>query len=244
MTRILEICVDSAEGLEAAIAGGADRIELCSALALGGLTPSVGLMSQATRAPVPVLAMIRPRAGGFDWRGDEIAMMEAEIAAAAQAGLAGVVIGATRSESNGTTLDAPALERLAIAAGDMDITLHRCIDVVEDPLAALDLAADLGIRRVLSSGGATSAPEGATRLAEMMRHAAGRLTVMPGAGINPATLPDLLSALDPAEVHASASKPDPGPETLTRLGFQPKGARRTDAATVADLKRILSAQAG
>ena len=244
MTRILEICVDSAEGLEAAIAGGADRIELCSALALGGLTPSVGLMSHAARATVPVLAMIRPRAGGFDWRGDEIAMMEAEIAAAAKAGLAGVVIGATTTTDAGTTLDAPTLERLAIAAGDMDITLHRCIDVLEDPLAALDVAADLGIRRVLSSGGAASAPEGAARLAEMMRHAAGRLTVMPGAGINPATLPGLLSALDPAEVHASASKPDPGPETLARLGFHPKGARRTDAATVAELKRILSAQAG
>ncbi|GGA94177.1 copper homeostasis protein CutC [Allosediminivita pacifica] len=244
MTRTLEICVDSAEGLKVAIAGGADRIELCSALALGGLTPSVGLMSHAARAPVPVLAMIRPRAGGFDWSRDEIAMMEAEIAAAAQAGLAGVVIGATRTTGTGTLLDAPTLERLAIAAGDMDITLHRCIDVVDDPLAALDLAADLGIRRVLSSGRATSAPEGTARLAEMMRHAASRLTVMPGAGINPVTLPCLLSALDPAEVHASASKPDPGPATLTHLGFHPEGARRTDAATVAELKRILSAQAG
>lgn len=244
MTRILEICVDSAEGLEAAIAGGADRIELCSALALGGLTPSAGLMRQATRAPVPVLAMIRPRAGGFDWSGDEIAMMEAEIAAAAQAGLAGVVIGATRWTEAGTALDGPVMERLIAAAGDMDVTLHRCIDVVDDPLAALDLAADLGIRRVLSSGGAASAPEGAARLAEMMHHTAGQLTVMPGAGINPATLPGLLSALDPAEVHASASKPVPGPETLTHLGFHPKGARRTDAATVAELKRILSAQAG
>lgn len=96
MSRIvLEICVDDAAGLAAARAGGADRIELCAALALGGLTPSAGLMAQAAGIGLPVMAMIRPRAGDFVWSPDERAAMLVEIAAARAAGLAGVVIGAS-----------------------------------------------------------------------------------------------------------------------------------------------------
>ena len=239
MTRILEICVDSPDGLAAAIEGGADRIELCSALALGGLTPTAGLIDLAARAAIPVMAMIRPRAGGFDWSEDEVAAMEVEIAAIARAGLAGVVIGATRSEAGSVTLDLPVMRRLARAARGLDITLHRCIDLVEDPLTAIDQAADLGVSRILSSGGAASATEGLARLRQMTAHAAGRVTIMPGAGISAATLPALIDALDPAEVHASASQPDPGTGAIARFGFQPEGARRTDAATVAGLKRLL-----
>ncbi|SDF96545.1 copper homeostasis protein CutC [Alloyangia pacifica] len=239
MTRILEICVDSPDGLAAAIEGGADRIELCSALALGGLTPTAGLIALAARAPVPVMAMIRPRAGGFDWNADEVTAMEVEIAAVARAGLAGVVIGATRSEPGGVTLDLAVMRRLVSTARGLDITLHRCIDLMEDPLTAIDQAADLGASRILSSGGAASATEGLARLRQMTAHAAGRIAIMPGAGVSAATLPALIEALDPAEVHASASHPDPGTGAIARFGFQPEGARRTDAATVAGLKRLL-----
>ncbi|MEI4472246.1 copper homeostasis protein CutC [Frigidibacter sp. MR17.24] len=238
--RRLEICVDSPGGLAAAIAGGADRIELCSALALGGLTPSAGLIALARRSPVPVMAMIRPRAGDFAWRGDEVAAMEAEIAAVAAAGLAGVVIGATRDAA----LDPDVLRRLVAAARGLDVTLHRCIDLLPDPLAAIDLAAGLGIARILSSGGAASASEGIARLRAMRDHAGGRIAIMPGAGISAATLPGLLAALDPDEVHASASVPDPGTGAVAAFGFQPPGARRTDAASVAALKRLLTARAG
>ncbi len=239
MTRILEICVDSPDGLAAAIEGGADRIELCSALALGGLTPTAGLIDLAARVAIPVMAMIRPRAGDFDWNEDEVAAMEVEIAAIARAGLAGVVIGATRSEAGSVTLDLTVMRRLARAARGLDITLHRCIDLMEDPLTAIDQAADLGVSRILSSGGAASATEGLARLRQMTAHAAGRVTIMPGAGVSAATLPALIDALDPAEVHASASQPDPGTGAIARFGFQPEGARRTDAATVAGLKRLL-----
>ncbi|WP_226623633.1 copper homeostasis protein CutC [Alloyangia pacifica] len=244
MSRILEICVDSPAGLAAAIAGGADRIELCSALALGGLTPTPGLIARAAGAPVPVMAMIRPRAGGFDWSEEEVAAMEVEIAAVARAGLAGVVIGATRSEAGDVTLDLPVMQRLVAAAEGLDITLHRCIDLMDDPLKAIDQAAALGIARILSSGGAASAAEGTARLQQMAAHAGGRLGIMPGAGVSASTLPGLLDALDPSEVHASASVQDPGTGAIARFGFQPAGARRTDAATVADLKRLLERHEG
>src|SRR5690606_30778488 len=105
----LEICIDSPSGHAAAIAGGADRIELCSALALGGLTPSPGLMARAAKAPIPVHALIRPRAGDFSFTEDEIATMEADIDAARAAGLRGVVLGATHADG---TLDAETLRRL------------------------------------------------------------------------------------------------------------------------------------
>lgn len=237
---LLEICIDTPAGLAAAVTGGADRVELCSALALGGLTPTPGLIALAARAPLPVMAMIRPRAGGFDWSATEVEAMEAEIAAISAAGLAGVVLGATRTAPDGTvTLDLPVMERLMQAARGLDVTLHRCIDLMQDPLTAIDQSAALGVSRILSSGGAATAPEGADRLAAMMAHAGDRITIMPGAGVSAATLPGLLARLAPAEVHASASLPDPATGAIAAFGFQPPGAKRTDAATVAALKGLL-----
>eukprot|EP01036_Dinobryon_divergens_P055490 gene55490-74084_t len=112
-SRILEICVDDAEGLAAAIKGGADRIELCSSLGSGGLTPSFGFMQLAARAPIPVNALIRPRVGDFVFGDEDIDIMIADIEAARAAGLAGVVIGAAQASG---TLDRPVLERLVEAS--------------------------------------------------------------------------------------------------------------------------------
>lgn len=231
---VLEICVDDAEGLAAAVAGGADRIELCSALALGGLTPSPGLMRLAAGCGVPVMAMIRPRAGGFEWTDTDLGVQEAEIAAVRDAGLAGIVIGATRGDG----LDLPALRRLVAAAQGMSVTLHRAVDLLSDAPLAVRQAADLGITRILSSGGARSAPEGLDRLAAMMA-ADPRVTIMPGGGLSPDTLPVVLARLRPAEVHASGGIAAPTPDpALLRFGFAPAAPRRTDRATVARLKAL------
>ncbi|HCO54934.1 MAG TPA: copper homeostasis protein CutC, partial [Pelagibacterium sp.] len=119
---ILEICVDDAAGLAAAISGGADRIELCSSLALGGLTPTPGLMALAATSPIPVYAMIRPRAGDFVFSRDDVATMETDIDAARSAGLSGVVLGATHPDGR---LDTAILERLVTRASGLGLTLHR-----------------------------------------------------------------------------------------------------------------------
>ena len=221
MTRILlEVCVDDPEGLAAARAGGADRLELCAALALGGLTPSPALVAEAARTGTPALAMIRPRAGDFTWTPAEVAAMESEIALLRAAGARGVVIGASLPDGR---LDGATLARLLRAAEGLDVTLHRAVDLAPDPEEATALAVALGIPRILTSGGAPRAADGLPRLEAMFRAAAGRLTVMPGAGVSPETLP-ALATLPLREVHASCSVPLPTPAPLVaQFGFQPAG---------------------
>jgi copper homeostasis protein len=238
MSRItLEICVDEPAGLAAAITGGADRIELCAALGLGGLTPSPGLIAAAGACPVPVMVMIRPRAGGFHWSEAELACMEAEIAAVRTANLAGVVIGASQPDGR---LDNLALARLMAAAQGLDVTLHRAIDLAPDPGAAMREVAALGIRRVLSSGGALRAPEGLQRLARM-RAAAPQIGVMPGAGLNAENIASVAAALPGLrEVHASCAEPVAADPQLDAFGFTPSGAKRTSARHVAAMRAALN----
>lgn len=238
MSRILlEVCVDDAAGIAAAVEGGADRIELCAALALGGLTPSAGLMALAANAGVPVMAMIRPRSGDFVWSAPEVAAMEAEIAAACGFGLAGVVIGASLADGR---LDGATLARLMAAAQGLDVTLHRAIDLTPDAAEAMRLCASLGIGRVLSSGGAASAVQGLARLAGMVA-AAPEITVMPGGGVGAENVGLLAERLPLREVHASCSTPLPAPRNpgVEALGFQPPGAKATDAAKVRALRVTL-----
>src|SRR5579863_4113696 len=138
---LLEIAVDSVTGLDNALRGGAQRIELCAALDIGGLTPSIGLMAVAAEAPVPVYAMIRPRAGSFVFDSREEEVMLADIHAARSVGLAGVVLGANLADNR---LDTALLARLIAAAEEIGVTLHRAFDLVPDMDAALEQAVELG----------------------------------------------------------------------------------------------------
>lgn len=259
----LEVCVDSAAGLAEAVAGGADRIELCAALPLGGLTPSAGLIALAARCGVPVVAMIRPRAGDFVWSEAEVAMMEAEIAAVSAAGLAGVVLGASLPDGR---LDVPVLRRLVTAAtgdvggrflhrnragafagsepelsripGARDLTLHRCIDLAPDMDEALEAAVALGFDRILTSGGATTAEAGAVRISGLVRQAAGRIAVMPGSGVSPANAA-MLKGLGIREIHASCSAAVPVTGRVVEMGFSPPLRRQTEAGAVRALRKAL-----
>jgi copper homeostasis protein len=225
---LLEVCVDSLAGLRAAIEGGADRIELCAALEVGGLTPSVGLMQAAAGCGVPVLAMIRPRSGDFAYHAGEVAMMRADIAAVRAAGLSGVVLGATRRAA----LDRTVLADLVETAQGLDLALHRAVDLCDDATDAVETAVALGFQRILSSGGAATAMEGLPRLAEMISAARGRIAIMPGAGVSAETA-NLLRALRVTQVHASCSVPGPA----APMGF---GAPRvTSADRVLALKAAL-----
>ncbi|CZT33644.1 copper homeostasis protein CutC [Rhizobium sp. 9140] len=233
---LLEVCVDDAAGLLAAVEGGADRIELCSALSLGGLTPTEGLMQLAGRMSVPVYAMIRPRAGDFVFDETEIAMMEAEIDAARRAGLAGVVLGASLADGS---LDAACLARLARRADGVGRTLHRAFDLVPDQMTALETAIDLGFERILTSGGEKTAAQGIAAITDLVRKAGGRLSIMPGSGVTLATVGPLL-ATGVSEVHASCSASVPTADSrLVELGFAPETTRRTDARVVRALKAAL-----
>lgn len=240
MELTLEVCVDTVTGLEAAVEGGADRIELCSALALGGLTPSVGLIRAAVGCGVPVMAMIRPRAGDFVWSEAELAVMEADIDAVRKAGLTGVVLGASQPDGR---LDADALARLVGAAQRLEVTLHRCFDLVPDMGAAMEAAVSLGFRRILTSGGFRTADAGAASIAALVAQAAGRIGIMAGSGVTAATAPGLL-ATGVRELHGSCAESVAVSGKLSEMGFGPQMERRTSAAKVRALKQVMEATGG
>lgn len=233
----LEVCVADAESLAAAISGGADRVELCSALELGGLTPAPGLMRLAAKAPIPIYAMVRPRSGDFAFSADELDLMRADIDAIRSAGLAGAVIGASRSDG---TLDEVMLHRLCDHAQGLGLTLHRAFDLVPDFAAALETAIELGVERILTSGGARSAPEGLSKLSAIHAAARGRISIMPGGGLTAQNVGELLNAIPVAEVHSSCSLARATPDQRAiDLHLAESSHRRTSADRVAEFKNTL-----
>jgi copper homeostasis protein len=239
MSVLLEVCVDSAEGLEAAIAGGAQRIELCSALDVGGLTPSRGLMTLAAKAPVPVYAMIRPRAGDFIFDAASRDVMLADVDAARESGLKGVVLGASLSDGR---LDLDLLALLAERSGGMGRTLHRAFDLVPDADEALDQAIGLGFERILTSGLAVKAPDGMGVLQRLVERSAGQIAIMAGSGITPANVAHIVAGTGVAEVHASCRLPVTFvDEALVGFGFAARQQYRTSSVVVGEMREALAA---
>lgn len=235
---ILEVCVDDVAGLNAAIQGGADRIELCSSLGIGGLTPSAGLMAEASHQSVPVVALIRPRGGDFVYSAAEERVMLRDIELAAELGLAGVAIGALTREGS---LDLALLERLARSAEGLQLTLHRAFDLVRDQTAALEAAVALGFHRILTSGGATTAHAGAAQLAKLVEQSRGRIQILAGSGVSAENAAELLFSTGVQEVHASCRtrELEPAPELLA-FGFAGASYGSTSVTVVQALKRQIS----
>jgi copper homeostasis protein len=235
---VLEIAVQDVAGARAAVAAGADRLELCAALAAtGGLTPSAGLVRHvAAAAGVGVHVLVRPRAGGFVYTAEELAVQVADVRAALDAGAAGVVVGAL---TPGGAVDPAALAALVEAADGADVTFHRAFDVVADRPAALEVLAAHGVRRVLTSGGALRAGEGLAALAALTGRARGLgVEVMAGGGVRTGDVAPLVGAGVDA-VHLSARRPvagDGGPG-----GGGGGGYDATDAGLVAAARRALDA---
>ncbi len=184
MAGILEICVDSLGSARAAAAGGADRLELCSALTVGGLTPYGELLKQIRReSDIPVRCLMRPRGGDFFYTRQEIRMMAAQIEQLRAQGADGFVIGCLTPEGD---LDGKAMEPLLKAAQGAGLTLHRCIDVSRDPAKTYLDAMELGIDTVLTSGAAGSSLQGMEMIGQLLalkeRHQGPEVLV--GAGVN------------------------------------------------------------
>ncbi|MDO3381113.1 copper homeostasis protein CutC [Gilvimarinus algae] len=234
-----EVCVDTPEGLVRAQRGGADRVELCSALAIGGLTPTRAFMRFAAAQSMPAHVMIRPREGDFCFSAAEVQLMLDEIALAREENMQGVVLGATCEDGS---LDQNTLEKLVVAAEGMDLTLHRAFDVTPDPYAALEAAIALGFNRILSSGQQITALAGKALLASLVAEADGRIEIMPGSGINPDNLHTLAEVMPLTSVHASCSSPEQqSPEAVSRLGFSgAQGRRQTNLAMVQRMAKALA----
>ncbi len=197
----LEICVDNMESLRAAVAAGADRIELCASLAEGGLTPSMGLVEVALRTSVPVFVMIRPRACDFLYSADEIEVMLRDINAARWLGVPGVVFGVLTDEG---TIDEPAMRSLMSMATGMEITCHRAVDQTRDPIEAVETLARIGVDRILSSGQAETPGSGIETLAAMVKTARERLSIM-AAGVTPEDVREVVEKTGVSEVHSAAA---------------------------------------
>jgi copper homeostasis protein len=198
----IEVCVDSAEGCAAAHEGGADRVELCASLSEGGLTPSLGTIEIARAvAPIPIVLMIRPRAGDFVYSPHELAVMERDIHYAKELDVAGVALGVLRADG---TVDRERTRALVELARPLEVCFHRAFDMTRDPLEALETLIGLGIERVLTSGQSASALEGVECIAALVRAARGRIAVMAGGGVRAENVRHIVDASGVSAVHTSA----------------------------------------
>ena len=200
---LVEACVDSVESALAAAAGGAGRIELCAGLVEGGTTPSAGTIGVVRqRVELPLFVLVRPRGGDFIYGEDELATMLRDIAVARSLGADGIVAGAMTADGK---VDVPTMRRLLDAARPLPVTFHRAIDLARDPMESLETLLVLGIRRVLTAGGAATAREGAGTIARMVSRAGDSLVVMAGGGITEENAAALVAATGVREVHARAA---------------------------------------
>lgn len=244
---LLEIAVTSATGTAIAAAEGADRVELTTALELGGLTPSQGLMEagmEAAGGALEVHPLIRCRPGDFLYSSEELALMEREVRTLLSQGARGVVVGALTADG---AVDRTALLRLTEAAReinpDAELTFHRAIDQVQDSLSALDAVMDLGFTRVLSSGQHPTVAGGLGQLQKMRDHGRGLIQIMAGGGLALADIPQVRAAgLD--AVHLSAKKViSTGRDGAVSLGAadgaDPTAYLVTDADVVRSARRAI-----
>lgn len=228
----LEIAVQDLAGVRTALSVGADRVELCGALGVGGLTPSIGAVEQAVEAAAAadaggfVHVLVRPRPGGFVYSAAEVDTTVRDILAVRAAGASGVVIGALTALGG---IDRAVTAELCAAAGGLEVTFHRAIDAVASPLETADALIELGLGRVLTSGGAARSIDGIHALRALKQHVGDRLQVMAGGGVRVGDIAALLGAgLDAVHLSAKASVSDPSP---SGPGGGAQSYDRTDEAT-------------
>lgn len=196
----LEVCCADVQSVRAAMEGGAHRVELCEALEVDGLTPSAEMMAEAIGLGIPVQVLIRPRQGDFVYDEAEVQSMLEGIRLAKRLGANGVVIGALKPDGS---IDEETVRRLAAEAKGLSITFHRAFDVCARPMEALEQIIALGCHRLLTSGQAPTAEQGIPLIKRLVGQAAGRLSIMPGSGLNPGNARLILSETGAREIHGS-----------------------------------------
>jgi copper homeostasis protein len=203
---ICEICVDSAAGVRAAKAAGADRVELCADLLEGGITPSRGAIRQARATTgIGLHVIIRPRGGDFLFDDDEFAVMQLDIETAKTEGADGVVIGLLTAAGE---VDTARTSELISLARPLSVTFHRAFDMTRDPFEALETLIGLGVDRVLTSGQEATVLEGLSLVGELVQRAGSRIVVMPGGGITSGNVERIVAAAKPREIHFAALEPN------------------------------------
>ncbi len=242
---LLEVCVDSVDGAVAAQEGGADRVELCSALLEGGLTPSGGTITEARRRlTIGLQVMIRPRGADFCYSDAEVAVMRQDIDLAKREEADGVVLGVLTPDGD---VDVERARALIDRARPMSITFHRAFDMAQDPTGALEALIELGVDRVLTSGQESSALEGLDLLRALVEQAGDRIIVMPGGGIHERNVERVLRESGAREVHVAATRVTESPMRYRNPNCFMGGELRpaefatttTDGRRVAELVRLM-----
>ncbi len=222
---LIEICVDTLAGAQAAARGGADRIEFCSALSERGLTPSIGLVELALETvAIPVHGIVRPRSGDFVYSDDEFSSMERDIDRMKLVGVHGIVLGILTPAN---TVDTTRTRQLVERAAPLPVTFHRAFDDCVDLEQALEDVIAGGARMLLTSGGASTLAQGAKKVARLVRQAGDRIEIIASAGVTIETAAGLWRSTQSAAIHAS----------LRRPGFRREANRRssTNASAYAEL---------
>jgi copper homeostasis protein len=208
---LLEVSVESVEAAAAAELGGADRVELCSDLSVGGLTSDPTLIRAVRQQiEIPVFVMIRPRAGDFVYSSPEFAQMKKSVAAAEDSGADGMVFGILKPDR---TVDIDRTRDLVELAQPLSVTFHRTFDACPDLSQVLEDVVRCGAARILTSGGKASALEGAAKIKALVATAGQRVTILPGAGINAENILHLAAATSAQEFHSGLSSVFPHPQT-------------------------------
>jgi copper homeostasis protein len=223
MKSKLEVCIDSSNGIEACIKGNADRIELCSSLQYGGLTPSEGLLELSSECGILARAMIRPKKGSFVYTSEDLKQMMSDIDKVRSYNIEGVVFGATLPNGE---LDLDFLEELVNHSIGLNKTLHRAVDNMNKTIESVETGIKLGFDTILSSGGYETAIEGLSVLSEMHTRASGRIHIMPGSGINALCARQILNNCHFDWIHSSCS-------------IQKNGHRLTDVQSIKNLKNAI-----
>ena len=248
---LLEVCVDSLASARAAIRGGADRLELCSALGLGGLTPYTHLLRQTRQeSPIPIRCLMRPRAGDFLYTPEEIQLMAMQIQELKAAGADGFVIGCLTPEGD---LDENAMKPLIDAAEGAPLTLHRCIDVSRNPEQTYLTAGKLGIDTVLTSGAAASCMAGLDMIGRLLqlRDETNGPEVLIGAGVKASVITAIRQLYPRAESFHASCKTELESAMIFRRADVPMGIpgldewhiQQTDEDAVRSAKSALAGQA-
>jgi copper homeostasis protein len=200
---LVEAAIDSFGTAQRAIAEGADRLEVCANLGVGGMTPSTALLRRCLTLSVPCLAMLRQRPGDFVYTASEIADLHSLANEMRSTGAAGVVFGVLRRDG---TIDAHATRGIVLQADGIATVFHRAFDAAPDAMEALDVLIDCGVTRVLTSGHASSAAEGADMLARLRTRAAGRIEILAGGGVRAPNVAELVRRSGVHQVHARATE--------------------------------------
>lgn len=221
----LEICIDSVESAIAAQEGGSQRVELCSALIEGGLTPSIGLIRAVRRSiDIGLYVMIRPRGGDFLYSSEEIAVMREDIARARDCGADGVVFGLLNEEGG---VDVIRTRELVEQARPMDVTFHRAIDMTFDLDASIEDVIQTGANRLLTSGGAQTALLGMALLEKIVRGYGSRIQIMVCGGVRPENVARIIHSTGALQFHA-ALRQDVGSRMKHRPESLHLGASKID----------------